>query len=71
MKSKRKQQRNNFVRGVRAEASINAYTRCLGYVLGRDRDQAVRLIKVMIDQNRKELEAVSAKRETTKGLEVG
>jgi hypothetical protein len=62
MKSKRKQHRNNFVRGVRAETEINCYSRCLGWVLGRDREQAARLIRAQIDQSRKALEAVAAKR---------
>jgi hypothetical protein len=56
LKSKRKRQANNFVRKVRAESELNAYTRALGYVMGRDRDQAIRLLRERIAYSRQELQ---------------
>ena len=64
MKSGAKRRRNNFVRTVRAEASLNCYTRALGFVLTRDRDQAVRLLQERVDACRKELAVCNQKRET-------
>lgn len=63
-KSHTKRQRNNFVRGVRAETAINAFTRALGYVQTRDRDQAVKLLEERIAFYRAELREVYAQRQT-------
>lgn len=61
-KSNRKKQTGNFVRGVREEAALQAYTIALGYVMTRDRDQAIRLLEERIDYSRKELREVNARR---------
>lgn len=61
-KSNRKKQTGNFVRGVREEAALRAYTTALGYVMTRDRDQAIRLLEERIDYCRKELREVNARR---------
>lgn len=61
-KSHAKQSRNNFVRGVRAEVSLNCYTRALGYLLTRPHDQAVKLLEERIAHNRQELLEVQTKR---------
>lgn len=69
-KSNAKRQRNNFVRGVRGEAALRAYTIALGYVMTRDRDQAIRLLEERIENERKELRAVNERRQkpaTTEG----
>lgn len=63
-KSKRKRQTNNFVRGVRAEHALRAYTIALGYVMTRDRDQAVRLLEERIAHCRAELRAVNQRRQS-------
>jgi hypothetical protein len=63
MKSHAKRQRNNFVRSVRAEAALRAYTIALGYVTTRDRDHVRKLLADRIDNERKELDACAAKRE--------
>lgn len=61
-KSRNKQQRNNFVRGIRAESAVNSYTRALGYVQTRDREQAIKMLEERVDFWRKEMQAVAAKR---------
>lgn len=66
MKSHAKRQRNGWVRMIRAEMEINIWTRARGYVLTRDRDQAVKLLDVQIDRARKELAAAVAKRDERK-----
>lgn len=70
MKSHAKRARNNFVRGVRAETAINCYTRALGYLLTRDRDQAVKLIQERIAFYRTELGGVSRRRDEQAHLKV-
>lgn len=67
MKSNAKRQRNNFVRGIRAEVSINCYTRALGFVQTRDREQAVKLLEDRIAAARRELVAVSELRQSQGG----
>lgn len=57
-KSKAKAQRNNFVRGVRAETSLNAYTRALGYVQTRPISQVAKLLEERIAFYRAELQSV-------------
>lgn len=69
-KSNAKRQRNNFVRGVRAEAALRAYTIAQGYVLTRDRDQAIKLLDGQIASSRAELREVNERRRkpaTTEG----
>lgn len=62
-KSKRKKERNNYTRGVRAVAALRAYTVALGYLSTRDRDQAIRLIDERIAHEREELRAVNERRQ--------
>lgn len=60
-KSNRKRKSSNFVRGVRAESALRAYTTAQGYLLTRDRDQANRLLEERIEYCRQELRAVNDK----------
>lgn len=62
-KSNAKRQRNNFVRGVRAEAALRAYTIASGFVHTRDRDQAIRLLDERIAHERAELRDVNQRRQ--------
>lgn len=62
-KSNAKRSRNNFVRGVRAESALRAYTTALGYIETRQPAQAMELIDKQIKFFRKELSECSKKRE--------
>lgn len=65
-KSYAKRQRNGFVRIVRAETSINCWTRALGFVLTRDRDTAIKMLEFQIAQARTELSHAVQKRDERK-----
>lgn len=69
-KTNRKRQTNNFVRGVRSEAALRAYTIALGYVTTRDRDQAIRLLDERIAHERSELRDVNQRRQPAKTTSV-
>lgn len=64
-KSHAKRQRNNFVRGVRAESALRAYTITLGYLQTRDHAAAVKLVEERIAFCRSELRACNQRREAT------
>jgi hypothetical protein len=68
-KTHAKRMRNGFVRVLRAETAINCYTRALGFVLTRDRDQAIKMLEHAVDNSRAELQHALAKREERKAVQ--
>ena len=56
-----KRQSRGFVRMVRAETAINHLSRALGYVMTRDRETAILLIRHDLDRARAELQEAATK----------
>lgn len=62
-KSKRQRQTNTFVRGVRGEAALRAYTTALSYFMTRPHDVAIKLTEERIAHHREELRTVNELRQ--------
>ena len=62
-KSATKKRTNTFVNGIKSEHALRAYTVALGYVMTRDRDQAIKLLEAAIDQERRNLRKVNTRRQ--------
>ena len=69
-KTKRKRQTNTFVRGVRSEAALRAYTTALGYFMTRPHETAVKLTEERIEFHRYELRNVNEVRQAAAAAKV-